>query len=228
MARFSGAAARQRTEREAQPKHVDDHLQPVADHMDFGAALLPPADSNLHDPQPGALRATENFDVERKARQQLLREERRDGRSPKQLEAALRVVDRADQQRADERAKEESEQPPVVQRIDLRWIEDARADRDIGSMFERVLEGVDLGKRRRAVGVDEHAAIGAGCQQAGADGRAFALMGRKGDHAKARNLRDPLPCEIGRAVTRAVVSHEDLNRPAAIARPHGDLVDRPA
>ena len=72
MAGHSGTAARQGTEREAQPHHVENHPQPVADHVDFRTALLPPANRDLHHPQPRTLRSTEHFDVEREARHQLL------------------------------------------------------------------------------------------------------------------------------------------------------------
>jgi len=91
-----------------------------------------------------------------------------------------------------------------------------------------MLEGVDLGKQRRAVRVDEHATVGAGRQEPGAHGRPFALMPRKDNDVQPRNVRNPLPRQICRAVTRAIVGHEDLDRPASITRPRGDLVDRPA
>src|SRR4029077_9445168 len=105
-------------------------------------------------------------------------QDRLDGATAHQLEAALRVAHGGQSEAADERAEDPSRQSPPgrLWSKNPRTADDAAADHQIASRGRPRLELGELGDRRRKIRVAEHGELAAACENPFAYREALAVV----------------------------------------------------
>lgn len=178
----------------AELRRIVEHAEGVADDVDFGFGRVDPLDREVGDGEGEFAGEEEDFDVEGEAVDLLALEDGFRGVSAEGFEAALGVAEFGEAKAGEdciEALAHRAARPglrPGDSRVAVLAVTDEH--RDFGVRGEMSAERIDFREGDAQVGVHVKDEFAGGAEHAGADGVAFAALGRAIDH-------DPDDARIG-------------------------------